>query len=244
MRRIFFAVSLCCSVPGSTQLAYSQTAGTAAAKNEQPFFGGQVKTAKEKALDDAFVRSSIKAAGNRDLALTELIERGFEAIAQRDPKTAMKRFNQASLINADDYRVYWGFAAATGLEGNFSKSIELFRSAELLKSDDPHLLCDSGYSLMASAMYQIGNNRAKPNDPKMLEMLRDAEAKFQHAATLDKQSALPHSLQAILAFYRDDGVRAWQEVHKAKQLGGEGLDPKFVDDLKKTIPEPSETASK
>lgn len=106
MRRIFFAVSLCCSVPGSTQLAYSQTAGTAAAKNEQPFFGGQVKTAKEKALDDAFVRSSIKAAGNRDLALTELIERGFEAIAQRDPKTAMKRFNQASLINADDYRVY------------------------------------------------------------------------------------------------------------------------------------------
>ncbi|MCR5890093.1 tetratricopeptide repeat protein [Hymenobacter sp. J193] len=87
----------------------SRPAGTI---NEQPRFGGQPKNAAQLAFDAEFIQDALRRS-NSSARATALMHVGFgwRYLQANNPITAIKRFNQAWLLDSTLADVYYGFSA-------------------------------------------------------------------------------------------------------------------------------------
>ncbi|TYZ08376.1 tetratricopeptide repeat protein [Hymenobacter lutimineralis] len=92
-----------------TPAQLSRPAGTI---NEQPRFGGQPKTAAQLASDAEFIQDAVRRS-NRSARETALlyVRFGWSYLKADNPITAIKRFNQAWLLDSTLADVYYGFSA-------------------------------------------------------------------------------------------------------------------------------------
>ena len=98
--------------------------------NEQPMFGGIQKTAAMKKADDDYIRSVVAAGYTRESGAQAAVELGFKYFSKGDFVTAMKRFNQAWLLNPKLGDTYHGFALVLiERDGNDWGAEQLFRKA-------------------------------------------------------------------------------------------------------------------
>jgi thioredoxin-like negative regulator of GroEL len=74
------------------------------------------RTVQEQAADDAFVERVAKDFGGREQASMDWVDQGFRFYQQGDLTTAMRRFNQAWLLNPANPEVFWGFASSFTIE--------------------------------------------------------------------------------------------------------------------------------
>jgi tetratricopeptide (TPR) repeat protein len=72
-----------------------------------------VKSAKMKKADEAFRKTAIKQNGSADSAARVYLRFGWRHFASGDPETAMKRFNQAWLLDPQNPSVYFAFGHLT-----------------------------------------------------------------------------------------------------------------------------------
>jgi len=98
--------------------------------NERPMYGGLKKTPEMQRADQKFI-SAIKAKGlSREEGAELTADRGWQLMRKGDHKTAMKRFNQAWLLDPRNGSAYWGMAAVvTDREGNMERADDLFKRA-------------------------------------------------------------------------------------------------------------------
>ncbi len=191
--------------------------------NEVPLYRGREKTDAEKKLDATFISEAVKAAGSKEAAAAQLLKRGWQAIAANDAKGAIRRFNQASLLSSDNAEVFWGLGSAEGQLGHCDSSIKLFEEAAKLASSNSRLIADFGYAHTTCAI-GLRNDSSIPH-------FIEAEKLYHQSIKLDPKSALPYSRLAVLMFYKGDMPETERFVAKSKSLGGEGLDPRFLQDL-------------
>lgn len=82
--------------------------------NLKPMYGDNcVKNAKQRKADDQFRKAVIKQNGTADSAAKVHVLLGWRYFYNRDAATAMKRFNQAWLLNPQNPDVYFGFGHLT-----------------------------------------------------------------------------------------------------------------------------------
>ena len=122
------------------------SSGAAQSINEIPMYGEKPKSPEVLKADEQFIQEAIGKAGSKEKAADIAIRRGWEHIERHDPKTAIKRFNQAWLLTPNNGHVYWGFAAAVGQQGNLDESIRFFDKAIILLPNNARLLCDFGFT--------------------------------------------------------------------------------------------------
>lgn len=194
-------------------------------KNEVPLFGDQPKSEAETLADKKFVKEALAAAGTISKASDHLIARGWEALGKGDISTAIKRFNQVYLLDPSDYRAYWGLAAAVGEQRKYTDALKLFERAESIKRDDARLLSDHGFALVSLGLTLL------PDENSAIEKFIAAEKLYRKAIGIAPKEALPLSRLAILMYYKGDLKQSLDLVKKSQSLGGEGLDPRFLNDL-------------
>lgn len=98
--------------------------------NQLPMFGGREKTAEMKAADAALLATIEKQGLSREEAAKQAVRSGWSYWAKRDPATAMKRFNQAWLLDPENGNIYHGFAVLTAVRGSQPSEVErLFQMA-------------------------------------------------------------------------------------------------------------------
>src|ERR1041385_6444292 len=79
--------------------------------NEQPMFGGQPKTPEMVAADEAFIAAVAKRGFTRAQGSDKSVQLGWQYFFDKhDIATAMKRFNQAWLLDPDNGDAFHGFA--------------------------------------------------------------------------------------------------------------------------------------
>lgn len=78
--------------------------------NERPMYGSVEKSAELKQADQKFIETVTQNV-TRDSASRHFSGRGFQLLQNGDYRTAIKRFNQAWLLDSTNYEAYWGFAA-------------------------------------------------------------------------------------------------------------------------------------
>lgn len=78
--------------------------------NLKPMFGDNcVRSAKQQKEDDAFRKTAIQQNGSADSASNVYLRSGWQFFANRDPEAAMKRLNQAWILNQENSAVYFAF---------------------------------------------------------------------------------------------------------------------------------------
>ena len=116
------------------------------AAQEVPTWEGIVKTEAQKRADSEFVDAvRIETGGNLDAGAQRAIMLGWQLVGQGDTEGAIRRFNQAWLLNPERGDIYWGFAIATGIRGDDLQDVETwFAQAEERIGAEYRLFSDWG----------------------------------------------------------------------------------------------------
>ena len=112
-------------------------------RNLLPKYGSLPKTEWEKAADAKFIAAiDEQYHGDRKKASADLSARGWQYLAQQNLADAMRRFNQAWLLNNDNGIALWGMAAIEASSEKLDQSLKLFAEAEKFVVDEINFSVD------------------------------------------------------------------------------------------------------
>lgn len=90
-------------------------------------YGKQHKCAEQLAADQEFIALSDKQYATRRIASEHYTQVGWGLFYDKQLDSAIKRFNQAWLLDSTNAEPYWGFASTLGMKQQFKSSISLFK---------------------------------------------------------------------------------------------------------------------
>ena len=103
--------------------------GAEFAINELPMFGHIQKTATQQQSDKRFLAQMTKDGRSPEAAADYVARVGWSAFNQGDRSLAIKRFNQAWLLNPKNQFALWGFAAICVDRGQVEEAVRYYRMA-------------------------------------------------------------------------------------------------------------------
>jgi Tfp pilus assembly protein PilF len=195
--------------------------------NELPMYGKEPKAPEMIEADNKFIDFCIKEKGDRKSASKHSAMRGWEYINKGDLSTAMKRFNQAWLLDSLNASSYWGMAVIVGNQGDYNQSTELFDMALPLDSLNARLISD-----MAQTYERKGVTLSNSS------ILNHADSLFSKASKCDSTDGAIYYNWATLKFYLYDYKAAWEKISKAEELKYQDIDNRFINELTSKQPRP------
>lgn len=114
--------------------------------NLLPMYGKKVKCAEQLQIDKDFLQDCDKQFKSRKEASVFFSDKGWQYFYKNDFDTAMKRFNQAWLLDNQNYFAYWGFGNIMGRQQKYKESIVYFEMAKKLGPDNANFYLSSGSS--------------------------------------------------------------------------------------------------
>ncbi|WP_260291188.1 tetratricopeptide repeat protein [Sedimenticola hydrogenitrophicus] len=184
--------------------------------------------------DAAFIRQiSYRYRGDLTRAGREWSQQAFDLLGLGDADGAMRRLNQAWLLNPDNYQVYWGFAQVLVVREQPAEALPHLQKA-LAILDDPYpkpaLLGDLG------TVYSLLGERAGSGEATTL--FAAANARFAEAVALDDRFAPIWQRWAWSLYRQGDYAAAWETIRQARQLGVDRFSRDFIQTLSARFPEP------
>ena len=201
--------------------------------NNLPMYGGREKTPEKKKSDMVFIEAAIKEYGNRQKACDQYVKLGWQYFAKGDYNTAMKRFNQAWLLDQKNGGIYWGLGAATSKAQMFDESIKMFKTASSHDPQNPRLMVDFGHAYIGKAEKNAKNAKERVSYNTLATDL------FKKAVAIDPKLEPAYFNWSVALYNLGDYKQAWQRLDQAKQLGGKSIDPDFLQELKTKMPDPA-----
>jgi tetratricopeptide (TPR) repeat protein len=201
----------------------------AEAINLQPKYGSLPKNEAQKAADEKFLKIiDEQYKGNRKKAADDLAARGWQFLREGKREDAMRRFNQAWLIDHSNGNALWGMAAVQGQTGKLDESLKLFAEAEQTVGGEIQFAADYAKTL------GMAGSEAR-NDA----MLKDAFSRFARIHAQAPQLTQNLQNRAITLFYVGNYAEAWKKIKLAEATPKRGeLDPRFIADLQAKMPRP------
>jgi tetratricopeptide (TPR) repeat protein len=198
-------------------------------RNLLPKYGPLPRTEWQKAADAKFISAiDEQYHGDRNKASTELAARGWQYLVERNFADAMRRFNQAWLLNNSNGTALWGMATIQASSGKFDDSLKLFAEAEKFVGSDINSLVDYTKAL--------GMAGVKLNDDALL---KDAFDRFERIYQKAPQNTKNLQNWAITLFSVGRYSEAWAKVRLAEATPNKNdLDPRFLAALQSRMPRP------
>jgi tetratricopeptide (TPR) repeat protein len=199
-------------------------------RNLLPKYGGLPKEEWQKQADAAYIKATEEEYhGDLKRASTDTAAEGWRYLAAGDLDDAMRRFNQAWLLNSRNGAALWGMGAIEASTGKFDDSLKLFAEAEKFVGDDINFSID-----YAKAIGKAGI--ALKDDA----LLKDAFARFDRIYKKVPQNTLNLQNWAMTLFGLGRYSEAWAKVRLAEATPNKSsLDPRFVTALELKIPRPN-----
>ena len=194
-----------------------------------PKYGDQPKSESQKSADASFL-STMDAfyKGDRVKAAEEVASRGWAILrgqSQGTPMDAMRRFNQAWLLNSKNGSAIWGMAAISANSNQMQQASNLFKEAEALLPDDIDLAVDS-----ARFQGMLGLETQNKS------MLNTALNQYQVLSIKYPNHTMNWQNWALILFNMGDYPQAWDRLQSAlKTPRGKEVDPEFVKALSSKI---------
>lgn len=197
--------------------------------NLLPKYGLQPKNKGQKEADAKFLAAiDEEYKGNRKQAANDLASRGWQYLMQGNLPDAMRRFNQAWLVDNSNGTALWGMATIQAGWQKLDESLKLFAEAEAIVGDDNDFTTDYA-KVIAMAGTQTKNDT----------LLNDAFARFERVYKKAPQHTLNLENWAVALFYGGNYAEAWKKVKLAEATpGGAAVDPEFKKALQRKLPRP------
>ena len=196
--------------------------------NILPMYGGMPKTK----ADQEFIEAATREAGSKGSASQKHMEFGWQYFDGGDLKTAMKRFNQAWLLNPNNADVFWGFGSVALAKRDPDGAIEMFNKAIALNPKHAIAMC-----LLGSA-YQLKTYTVGLHNTSAPSYLQKSVRLCEEGSQIDPKEEFCYSTWAGTLFLQKRYAEAWEKVGMAKMLGGRTLNSDFIRDLSTAMPEP------
>lgn len=97
--------------------------------NELPMYGNLQKTSVQQVADRRYIARMTKDGRSREAAAEYVARAGWSAYYAGDHALAIKRFNQAWLLDPDNQFALWGFALISIERGHVKEAVRYFRMA-------------------------------------------------------------------------------------------------------------------
>jgi tetratricopeptide (TPR) repeat protein len=190
--------------------------------NLLPEYGNKPKTNEQILADKQFIELCIKQDGNAQEASKHLVRLGFSYLYKADLKTAMKRFNQAWLLNNHNVECYWGFGDVYRYLNDLGEALIQYHNG--LKIDPYHAQLLSNIGNVNYDKYIKGGD--KPTLDQAIIFLNKAiksdSSNLSAAYTLSHCHFIKHNCSQAIKFY-----------YIFKASGGKDKDAFYADALKR-----------
>lgn len=211
--------------------------------NFVPMFGyPDIERNKEQKISDKkFVDEAIKNAGTAKKASKKYAEKGWGLLKSYDK--AMYRFNQAWLLDKNNYKVFWGFAAISLKKGKTSESIVFYEKAIKLLDDEKQrkrLLVDAArsYAVYGEEIMNSNVDEANKYYGKAISLVNNSLTnKIPPYAPAFRVKALIYYKQGMYE-------KSWEVVKDARKIfadfyapyDNDPFDEVFIRDLSNKMP--------
>ncbi|MCE5262383.1 MAG: hypothetical protein LLG97_02485 [Deltaproteobacteria bacterium] len=224
MRKIIFSIS-----SGFILAIFLFNAAYAQNINLLPKYGTVQKNEKQIAADKAFLAEVDKQYnGDRGKASEHAAMRGWQFFRQGKSDDAMRRFNQAWLLDNQNGAALWGMASIQGKAGKMDECLKLFSEAEQYTGNDIDFMVDHARAIGFAAV-------AMRNET----LLADAFNRYEQLYKKMPQHVLNLQNWAIVLYATGNYTEAWTKVKLAEAAPrANELDKYFVADLQKKMPRP------
>lgn len=180
--------------------------------NEIPMYGNLPKSQELIGYDQKFIYDVVKQFGSRDSACKVHIHLGNYYLGLGDPNIAIKRFNQAWLLDSTNADVYWGFAYSLEKKDRYKEAIPMFEKAIHYAQDNYKIWI--GYAVCYSLIADKEGNKSKKE-----EFFKKSELLFEKTEKMNDKSGDLYFGWAQKWHKQGNEEKANFYLQKAKDLG-------------------------
>ncbi len=210
-----------CSI--AQQISYSQFQEDAKSEiNLRPEYGNVKKDKDHIADDQKFIEEELKHESTRHKASEELVRLGFDYLYRHDLETAMRRFNQAWLLDPSNENAYWGFGAVYFTFGDTKEALNQYEKGLLINPSSSDILTDKATIYMT--LYENTRN---------LDDMNKAIGLFIQSYKVDPTNQNTLFKLSAAYYYKQDCTNALKYYNECMKLGGKSISPGYGDALKK-----------
>lgn len=190
-----------------------------------PMYGqpGIPPPAMARTANAAFIKTASELhGGSREAASKTWYAEGERYMRERNLDYAMRRYNQAWLLNPNNYQPYWGFARVLVEIDRLDEAIQHFETAKTLCDDSYQksaLLADAGVAHSRAGNFQRANEH------------------FQESTALDPKYENAWYAWSKSLYREGNYVEAWSKLKQAQALGA-NVSADYVRALTERMPEP------
>lgn len=216
--------------------AVKSPAPSPARADEAPMYAGVDRSAagELRASDEKLVAEATKAFGSSGKASQAWVEQGYRFYRADQLGMAMRRFNQAWLLNPDNPEVYAGFAAVLHDQRKFCQAMSMMdRAISLNPPSFQGIYADAGRIAARCA----AEDKTLPPEARIAATARSDEW-YRKGEAVEPDKAYLYASWATAYYWRGQYAEAWSMVFKARAAGGKPS-ARFVEMLRARMPEPA-----
>jgi tetratricopeptide (TPR) repeat protein len=219
MKYFFVFFLLIISLPClGQQITYDQFQSDAKSQiNLQPEYGHKQKTKEEITVDNDFIALCLKNDTTHRKASDHLVRLGFTHLYQGDIEPAMRRFNQAWMLDSTNENSYWGFGAIYGSFNDYKLALDQYNKGLTANPNSSVLLTDKATIYMMT--FQKGGT---------IDNLKTAIDLFQKSYAIDVNNQNTLYKLSICYFFNNDCISAMKYYNECKKLGGTPISPDYA----------------
>ena len=190
--------------------------------NERPMYGNMPLTSEAQKSNEEFVKMAEKSAG-REYAAKKMISIGWGFCKKGDLTMAMKRFNQAWLLNPKDPEIYLGFAYISAKKNNLNDAIDMNSRAINI---DPNYA--DAYSNRGIYYFHRGDEH------RVMDDIKNAIRDFTKAIEINPNDAQNYNDRAACYATLKKYDESASDLQKAQELGYK-VNPEFNKRVKEAV---------
>ncbi|KAF1016362.1 MAG: hypothetical protein GAK31_01857 [Stenotrophomonas maltophilia] len=207
--------------------------------DEVPMYGSIDRSSPElQAADRTLIKQASDHFGSRAAAAQAWVEQGYRFYQADQLGMAMRRFNQAWLLNPQGPEVYTGIAAVLHDQNRFCEAMAMMDKA--LALDPPTF---QGIHSDAGRITARCAAQDTTLSPQARQALRErSDALYRKAEQVEPDKGYLYASWATARYWSGEYAQAWAMVHKAR-LAGARDNARFVELLRARLPEPASEAA-
>lgn len=195
--------------------------------NILPLFGGTPRSKQQKAEDEAFLKSCDKIFPNRHEGSSFFAERGWEYLAEGELDTAVHRFNLCYMLEPENVEAYWGLGVICYHRGQQQEAVTLMNRGLKIAPENAGLMVD----IATLYIQQYEQTQA-------VEPLGLAQQLLGKSLGIDSTNANTYMKLAITHYYQEDFDKAWENLHKCRDIDFKAVDLTLLTQLMVKKPDP------
>ncbi len=194
----------------------------------QPEYGNVKKNESQKVDDENFKKDILEHyKGDTNAASEKMSDLGFTYLYEKgDFVTAMRRFNQAFMLNPQNADAYYGFGTIFFNLGAMEMAREQYDKGLKIDPKHPKILTDYGTTYLGDYYESLENGKGNST-----EFLEKSQEYLEKSLEYDKKDSNTIYKLSIVKMYIGDCKEAKELLKKAKKMNNPNVTESYEKEL-------------